>query len=64
MHQIVRGLAASGKIVLMCSTDPAELAEVSDRVIVFRRGGVSTELSIDALSEHALLHAMNAAIVR
>jgi ABC-type sugar transport system ATPase subunit len=47
----------------MCSTDPAELAEVSDRVIVFRRGRVSTELSGDALSEHVLLHAMNAATV-
>jgi ribose transport system ATP-binding protein len=61
MHQIIRGLAASGKIVLMCSTDPAELAEISDRVVVFRRGRVSTELSGDALSEHLLLHAMNAA---
>ena len=60
MHQIIRGLAASGKIVLMCSTDQAELAEISDRVVVFRRGRVSTELSGDALSEHLLLHAMNA----
>ena len=60
MHQIVRGLAAAGKIVLMCSTDPAELAEVSDRVIVFRRGRVSTELAGDDRSEHVLLHAMNA----
>jgi ribose transport system ATP-binding protein len=60
MHQIVRGLAAAGKVVLMCSTDPAELAEVSDRVVVFRRGHVTTDLSGDTLTEHTLLHAINA----
>ncbi|GIJ57454.1 sugar ABC transporter ATP-binding protein [Virgisporangium aurantiacum] len=60
MHQIIRGLAAAGKIVLMCSTDPAELAEVCDRVVIFRRGAVSGSLTREDLTEHALLHAMNA----
>ena len=59
MHRIIRGLTSAGKTVLMCSTDPAELADISDRVIVFRAGRISTELSGEALSEHALLHAMN-----
>ena len=60
MHQIIRRLAAAGKIVLMCSTDPAELAEVCDRVVIFRRGTVSGSLTREDLTEHALLHAMNA----
>ncbi|WP_345733998.1 ATP-binding cassette domain-containing protein, partial [Cryptosporangium minutisporangium] len=59
MQQIVRRLAAAGKVVLMCSTDLAELAEVCDRVIVLYRGRVRSELSGDALTEHALLHAVN-----
>jgi ABC-type sugar transport system ATPase subunit len=60
MHQIIRKLAGVGKIVLICSTDPAELAEVCDRVVAFRRGRVSGSLTREDLSEHSLLHAMNA----
>jgi ribose transport system ATP-binding protein len=60
MHQIIRSLAARGKIVLMCSTDPAELASLCDRVVTFRRGRVAGELAGARLSEHALLSAINA----
>jgi ABC-type sugar transport system ATPase subunit len=60
MHQIIRGLAAARKIVLICSTDPAELADVCSRVVVFRRGRVSSVLTSEDLTEHTLLHAMNA----
>ncbi|MEU4245623.1 sugar ABC transporter ATP-binding protein [Actinoplanes sp. NPDC026619] len=64
MHQIIRSLAAAGKIVLMCSTDPAELAAVCDRVLTFRRGRAAGELAGDGLSEHLLLNAVNAGAQR
>jgi ribose transport system ATP-binding protein len=60
MHQIIRRLAAAGKVVLMCSTDLAELAEVCDRVVVMRRGAVKGSLSGAELTEHTLLRAVNA----
>ena len=60
MHQIIRRLAATGRIVLLCSTDPAELADVCDRAIIFRRGRVTGALAAPDLTEHALLHATNA----
>ncbi|SHN41875.1 sugar ABC transporter ATP-binding protein [Cryptosporangium aurantiacum] len=60
MQQIVRRLAADGKVVLMCSTDLAELAEVCDRVVVLHRGRVRDELAGEQLTEHRLMHAVNA----
>jgi ABC-type sugar transport system ATPase subunit len=61
MHAIIRRLAAEGRVVLICSTDLAELAAVCDRVIVLRRGRVTGEHRAPDLSEHTLLHAINAA---
>ncbi|MFI6498224.1 sugar ABC transporter ATP-binding protein [Nonomuraea typhae] len=61
MHAIVRELAAEGRIVLLTSTDPAELAGLCDRVLVFRRGRVAAELSGDRLSESAILHTSHGA---
>jgi hypothetical protein len=58
---IIRRLAAEGRVVLICSTDLAELAAVCDRVIVLRRGRVTGEHLAPDLSEHTLLHAINAA---
>jgi ABC-type sugar transport system ATPase subunit len=60
MHDIVRGIAAEGKVVLISSTDLAELTELCYRVVVFQRGRVVTELSGDELSERSLSVAMNA----
>jgi ABC-type sugar transport system ATPase subunit len=60
MHAIVRRLAGEGRVVLMCSTDLAELAEVCHRVVVFRRGQIRGELAGQELTEYALLHAVNA----
>ena len=60
MHRIIRGLAAEGRIVLLTSTDLAELAELCDRVVVFHRKRVTAELAGPALTEHGLLHAVNA----
>jgi ribose transport system ATP-binding protein len=58
MHEIVRGLAAAGRVVLISSTDPDELIELCDRVAVFFRGRLCAELSGADLTQAALLHAM------
>jgi len=58
MHEIVRELAAAGRVVLISSTDPDELVELCDRVAVFHRGRLCAELSGAELTQPALLHAM------
>ena len=63
MHAIVRRLAAAGKVVLICSTDLAELAAVCDRVLVLQRGRIRGELAGDDLAEHELLRAINEGLV-
>jgi ABC-type sugar transport system ATPase subunit len=63
MHDIVRDIAAEGKVVLLSSTDLAELTELCHRVVVFQRGRVVSELAGDELSETALSVAMNAGFV-
>jgi len=63
VHTIIRRLAADGRVVLICSTDLAELAYVCDRVIVLYRGTVRGELSGAALTEHVLLNAINTGVV-
>jgi ABC-type sugar transport system ATPase subunit len=58
MHEIVRELAAAGRVVLISSTDPDELVELCDRVAVFHRGRLCAELSGAELTQATLLHAM------
>ena len=58
MHEIVRELAAGGRVVLISSTDPDELIELCDRVAVFFRGRLCAELSGAGLTQAALLHTM------
>ena len=60
MHDVVRGLAAQGKAVLIASTDLAELVELCDRVPVFQRGRLVRELSGAELDQITLSTAMNA----
>jgi ABC-type sugar transport system ATPase subunit len=60
MHALIRSTAAAGAPVLICSTDIDELVALCDRVVAFRQGRVSAELSGDALASHAVLEAMNA----
>ncbi|MDX6313492.1 MAG: ribose transport system ATP-binding protein [Streptomyces sp.] len=60
MHGIVRELRAAGKVVLVASTDLAELVELCDRVLVFQRGRIVGELAGPALTERDLSLAMNA----
>jgi ribose transport system ATP-binding protein/rhamnose transport system ATP-binding protein len=60
MHAVIAELAAAGKPVVLASTDLAELCELCDRVLVFRRGRVVARLTRSELSERALSVAMNA----
>jgi ABC-type sugar transport system ATPase subunit len=58
IHAQIRELSDAGVAVLLVSTDAEELAELSDRVVVFERGSVSGELARDALSAANVLGAM------
>jgi ribose transport system ATP-binding protein len=60
MHAVVRQLSVQGKIVLLASTDLAELVELCDRVVVFQRGRVVAELAGERLDQRTLSTAMNA----
>jgi len=59
MHALIRGTAAAGAPVLICSTDVDELASMCDRVIVLVRGRAVSEFSGAGLRTHAILEAMN-----
>lgn len=58
IHAQVRGLSENGVAILLVSTDDEELAELSDRVVVFVRGAVTGELTPDLLSPARVLAAM------
>jgi ABC-type multidrug transport system ATPase subunit len=59
MNELIRAAAAAGAVVLLCSTDIDEIAELCDRVIVFFQGEVCAELSGGDVEEHVVLEAMN-----
>ncbi|GGL00408.1 sugar ABC transporter ATP-binding protein [Mangrovihabitans endophyticus] len=59
MHDIVRDLAATGRVVLLASTDLAELTELCHRVVVFQRGEATGELRGAELTEQRLSTAVN-----
>jgi ribose transport system ATP-binding protein len=62
MHEIVRELAGAGRVVLLASTDLAELTELCHRVVVLRRGRVAGELTAGELTERRLGTAVNAGL--
>jgi hypothetical protein len=58
--RMIRELAAESKLVLLASTDLAELTGLCDRVLVFQRGRIVAELAGAELTEQSLSLAMNA----
>ena len=60
MHDLVRGLAGDGRIVIVSSTDLTELVDLCHRVIVFQHGRIVDTVSGDRLTEQELSLAMNA----
>jgi ABC-type sugar transport system ATPase subunit len=59
MHQVIRGLADEGAIVLIASGDLEELSEVADRAVIFFRGRAVAQVPQAALHVHGLLEAIN-----
>ncbi len=53
--------ARAGTAILCASTDYEQLAQICDRVLVFRGGRIAEELAGDALSKTAIAHACMAA---
>jgi ABC-type sugar transport system ATPase subunit len=63
MHEVIRGLAAKGRAVLIASSDLAELCELCDRVAVLQRGRIVRVLTGEQLQQRTLSTAMNAGFV-
>jgi monosaccharide-transporting ATPase len=58
IHAQIRALSEGGVAVLLVSTDEVELAELSDRMVVFERGRVTGEMPSEALTPTRVLEAM------
>jgi ribose transport system ATP-binding protein len=54
LYRILRGVADQGAAVVVLSTDAVELQGLCDRVLVFSRGAVVSELVGDAITEQAI----------
>lgn len=60
IYLLIRRLAAEGRIVLFRSTELPELVGLADRILVFYRGRLALDLDGTAVSDHQVLHAINA----
>ncbi|MEJ2854281.1 MULTISPECIES: sugar ABC transporter ATP-binding protein [unclassified Saccharothrix] len=57
VHALLRAVADTGKVVVLCSTDLDELVAACDRVLVFHKGKVCAELT--DFDQHTILRTMN-----
>ena len=57
IHRLIRGLAARGMAVLVVSSEPDELPELCDRVLVMAEGRIVRELTGDAVTRNAVIEA-------
>jgi ribose transport system ATP-binding protein len=57
LHKLIRGLAREGMAVLVISSDPEELPDLCDRVLIMAEGRIVGELAGDALTRHAIIAA-------
>jgi rhamnose transport system ATP-binding protein len=55
IHAVIDRLAASGKGVLLISSDLPELVGMSDRILVMNRGQIAAELAGDKKTEHNVI---------
>jgi ribose transport system ATP-binding protein len=58
IHDIVRGLAARGKAILIASSDLEEVLAVADRVLAMRQGHIVAEFSGASVKASALVDAI------
>ncbi|MFI7166348.1 sugar ABC transporter ATP-binding protein [Rhodococcus erythropolis] len=56
IHDAIRDLSDAGMSVIVVSSDFVELAELSDRILVLRQGGIKTEISGETVDEETILH--------
>ena len=57
IHRLIRKLAENGMAVLVISSEPDELPDLCDRVLVMAEGKVVTELAGDGISRAAIVAA-------
>ena len=57
IHRLIRDLAARGMAVLVISSEPDELPELCDRVLVMAEGRIVRELTGEAVSRNAVIEA-------
>ncbi len=57
IHRLIRELAAKGMAVLVVSSEPDELPDLCDRVLVMAEGGIVRELEGDAVTRSAIIEA-------
>ena len=57
IHRLIRDLAAKGMAVLVISSEPDELPDLCDRVLVMSEGRIVRELAGDAVSRNAIIEA-------
>ncbi|MDF2369462.1 MAG: sugar ABC transporter ATP-binding protein [Rhizobiaceae bacterium] len=62
IHRLVRDLALNGMAVIVISSEPDELPDLADRVLVMADGRIVRELQGDALSRNAIVAASYANI--
>lgn len=58
IYRLIRGMSASGKAVLVVSSDLEEVREIGDRVLAIRRGRIVYECSGETLDPIRLVDAM------
>ena len=64
IYNTIRDQATRGLAFVVCSSDAAELAEVSDRVLVLSAGQIESEIEGEEITEAAIVHEIHATEVR
>ncbi len=59
IYLLIRALADDGRVVLFRSTELPELVGLADRILVFYRGRLTTEIRGADATDHGVLHAIN-----
>ena len=61
IHRLIRDLAAKGMAVLVISSEPDELPDLCDRVLVMAEGRIVSELAGQRVTRNAIIEASYAA---
>ena len=55
IYAVLRGLAASGKGIVVISSDLPEVLAISDRILVMRQGQIVAEMRTDQATEEEMM---------